>query len=130
MTRVQAIVLLLFIWICFTSPLQAFEEVTGPTDPPLLLQYRKIAPQVFTWASRAFLSAGMPGWIFRRAGSDLFSMVTQQLTLEKSDFRSPAVGFDFGVPFQSRFGSWFHGNMRGFHQIRNPVLSWTPTDCL
>ncbi|HSW40348.1 MAG TPA: hypothetical protein VLL97_12745 [Acidobacteriota bacterium] len=40
-----------------------------------------------------------------RAGSDLFDMVTRELTLEKNDFRSAAFGFDFGVPVGSHFAA-------------------------
>ena len=36
-------------------------------------------------------------WIFARAGSDLFDFVTNQLTLESSDFNAPAIGGEIGV---------------------------------
>jgi hypothetical protein len=36
------------------------------------------------------------GKFFPRAGSDLFDMVTDQLTLEKNDFRAWDIGFDGG----------------------------------
>jgi opacity protein-like surface antigen len=42
-----------------------------------------------------------------RANSDLFALITKELTLAKSDFRSPSFGFDFGVPFQSHFAAVF-----------------------
>jgi len=47
------------------------------------------------------------GYDIPRAKSDLFSMVTSKLTLEKSDFRSSSIGFDFGVFFQSHFATVF-----------------------
>jgi hypothetical protein len=55
---------------------------------------------------RAFLGVHS-GMNFPRAGSDLFDMVTRELTLEKSDFRSPVIGFDLGIPIQSRFAAVF-----------------------
>jgi opacity protein-like surface antigen len=43
-------------------------------------------------------SIGVNGqWIFASAGSDLYEFVTDQLTLEKSSFNTPAFGANFGV---------------------------------
>ncbi len=44
---------------------------------------------------------------FPNAASDLFDMVTHELTLEKKDFRSPFFGFDFGVSLQSHYALVF-----------------------
>jgi opacity protein-like surface antigen len=46
---------------------------------------------------------GNIGFNMPKAGSDIYDMVTSELTLEKSDFRATAVGFDFGVPIASHF---------------------------
>jgi len=40
---------------------------------------------------------------FPSAGSDIYDMVTHELTLEKSDFRAAAFGGEFGVPIASNF---------------------------
>jgi hypothetical protein len=43
-------------------------------------------------------SIGVRGsWIFARAGSDLFDFLHEQLTIDKSDFRAPALALDFAV---------------------------------
>jgi hypothetical protein len=48
-------------------------------------------------------SIGVRGsWVFARAGSDLFDFVTEQLTLERGDFNTPAFGFDVGVTITPR----------------------------
>lgn len=41
-------------------------------------------------------------WIFARAGSDLFDFVTSQLTLDASDFNTPAIGTELGVVVGNR----------------------------
>jgi hypothetical protein len=42
------------------------------------------------------------GWLFARAGSDLFTFVQDQLTVEKKDFNAPAMAFDVDVPVKGR----------------------------
>jgi len=42
------------------------------------------------------------GWLFERAGSDLFDFVNKQLTIEPDDFDSPTLAFDLGVALGSR----------------------------
>ncbi|HYU79233.1 MAG TPA: hypothetical protein VEK56_09615, partial [Vicinamibacterales bacterium] len=42
------------------------------------------------------------GWIFARAGSDLFDFVQQQLTLDKKDFNTPALGIDLSIAIKPR----------------------------
>ena len=126
MTRVQAIVPLLFIWIYFASPLQAFEDGTESADPPASSAVPQDRPSGFHLGSPRVFIGGHAGMDFPRAGSDLFSMVTRELTLEKSDFRSPAVGFDFGVPFKSRFAaviSWEYARTSPASESRNYVDS-------
>jgi hypothetical protein len=48
-------------------------------------------------------SASVRGsWVFARAGSDLFDFVTDQLTLESSDFNAPALGGEIGFAIGPR----------------------------
>jgi hypothetical protein len=42
------------------------------------------------------------GLLFPAAGSDIFTFVQDQLTLDKSDFNAPAIGVDVEVPFNPR----------------------------
>jgi hypothetical protein len=52
---------------------------------------------------RPTASIGLRGsWIFARAGSDLFRFVTDQLTLDKEDFNSPAFAADVAFTVTSR----------------------------
>ncbi len=48
-------------------------------------------------------SIGIRGsWVFPRAGSDLFDFVTEQLTLDKSDFNAPGIGADLTLALTPR----------------------------
>lgn len=49
------------------------------------------------------------GMNFPRAESDIFQMVTRELTLEKSDFRNPLIGFDLGITLQDHLILVFSG---------------------
>ena len=53
------------------------------------------------------------GWLFERAGSDLFTFVQEQLTVEPNDFDAPTLAFDVGVAVAPRteavFGVEFGG---------------------
>jgi hypothetical protein len=42
------------------------------------------------------------GWMMPRAGSDLFSFLHTQLTVERKDFDAPSVGMDLDIPLASR----------------------------
>ena len=42
------------------------------------------------------------GWLLERAGSDLFTFVQKQLTVEPGDFDAPTIAFDVGVTTGSR----------------------------
>jgi opacity protein-like surface antigen len=55
---------------------------------------------------RVFIG-GHIGFNFPRANSDLFDMITRELTLKKSDFRAPTFGGDIGVPIGSNFATVF-----------------------
>ena len=42
------------------------------------------------------------GWMFARAGSDLFTFVENQLTISRRDFNAPALAVDLGVAVTPR----------------------------
>lgn len=42
------------------------------------------------------------GWVFARAGSDLFTFVQDQLTVERKDFNAPAIGIDLDLSVAPR----------------------------
>jgi hypothetical protein len=71
---------------------------------------------------------GRVGVNFPRTGSvlynDIFNFVTRELTLEKTDFRAPMYGFDFGVTFHSRWAAVFgleYGRVSRLSESRNFV---------
>ena len=45
---------------------------------------------------------GRFGWVFARAGSDVFDFVTEQLTLDRSDFDAPTFEADVDVALTPR----------------------------
>jgi outer membrane protein W len=63
------------------------------------------SPDDFRIHKPSFFIGGHVGARFPRAKSDLFRMVTRELTLEKNDFRAPVFGFDLGIPFHSHFSA-------------------------
>ena len=42
------------------------------------------------------------GWVFARAGSDLYTFVERELTIDKADFNSASFASDFGIALSSR----------------------------
>jgi len=46
-------------------------------------------------------------WLFARAGSDWYDFVTNQLTVEPTDFNAPGIGFDVGVALNPRLEAQF-----------------------
>ena len=46
-------------------------------------------------------------WNMAGAGSDLFDFVTEQLTIDKSDFNGPGIGGDFALSLTQRLDSEF-----------------------
>lgn len=42
------------------------------------------------------------GWVFARAGSDLYEFVERELTIDKKDFNSANVATDFAIAWSSR----------------------------
>ena len=47
------------------------------------------------------------GWLFARAGSDLFDFLGNQLTIEDRDFHAPNIGGELGVAIGSRLEALF-----------------------
>jgi opacity protein-like surface antigen len=64
-----------------------------------------VAREGFRFNKPKLFVGGHIGLNAPRAGSDLFDLVTRELTLEKSDFRSPAFGVDLGIPIGSHFAT-------------------------
>jgi len=88
-----------------TPPLAAGESESESMDPaPVPPQ---ASPSGFRLGEPRMFIGGHAGINFPRAGSDLFDMVTRELTLGKSDFRASVVGFDFGLIFRSRYAAVF-----------------------
>jgi hypothetical protein len=53
-------------------------------------------------------SIGLRGnWVFARAGSDLFDFLHEQLTIDKRDFRAPAVAADLAFAITPRIDAVF-----------------------
>src|SRR5687767_10203345 len=46
-------------------------------------------------------------WLFARAGSDWYDFVTDQLTLDASDFNAPGFGLDVAVAIKPRIDVQF-----------------------
>ena len=58
------------------------------------------------------------GWLFARAGSDLFDFVESQLTIGRSDFNAPALAVDIGATASRRVDVLF-----GFEYSRATISS-------
>jgi hypothetical protein len=74
------------------------------------------------------------GWFFARAGSDLYTFVQDQLTVDRKDFNSPAMIFEVDVPVKDRLsavaGFEFNGsstNSEYRHLVDNNRLPITQT---
>lgn len=91
--RIHLFVLSVIMGISLAPMLQAEDSQDNPSG------FRVDAPRIFL--------GGHMGLNMPRAGSDLFDMITRELTLSKSDFRSPSFGFDFGVPFHPHLATVF-----------------------
>jgi opacity protein-like surface antigen len=90
---IRLLLLAVILGMSLTPTLQAEDSQDNPTG------FRIRAPKIFLGGH---LGLNMP-----RAESDLFGMITRELTLVKSDFRSPSFGFDLGVPFHPHFATVF-----------------------
>ena len=83
--RVVALVVL----VCFACP-QFAQGQDSPSRPDFLF-------------GRPDGSIGLRGgWVFARAGSDLYDFVERELTIDEGDFNSASVATDFGIALSSR----------------------------
>jgi hypothetical protein len=99
-SRARFAVLLIFAFILAPLTLQA-----GESDSESMQD----RPSDFMIHKPGYFLGVHAGMNFPRAESDLFQMVTRELTLEKSDFRNPPIGFDLGVILQDHFALVFSG---------------------
>lgn len=60
------------------------------------------APPDFRFAAPTMNFGVRGGWLFARAGSDIYDFTTDLLTLEKSSFNSPLFAMDFGWRISDR----------------------------
>ena len=75
-------------------------------DGPALAQQPQSPPDFLFGRSRG--SVGVRGgWLFERAGSDLFQFVQDELTVDKNDFNAPTFAVDVGVALSSRADALF-----------------------
>jgi len=82
----------------------AYAQVRSSSD------FNPRKPKVF---AGAHIGLNLPS-----ADSDIYDMVTRELTLEKSDFRAAAFGGEFGVPVASHFAV-----VAGFEHSRSKTKS-------
>jgi hypothetical protein len=73
------------------------------TDPEPTATQPQNSPSGFSIGKTRMFAGAHAGMNFPNAASDLFAQITQDLTLEKSDFQSALFGFDFGISIQSHF---------------------------
>lgn len=92
--------ILLILGLSLATPL-LFAENEMAADP-VASQNRSGNPDFSFSAPKGFVGFHF-GRLFPRADSDLFEMITSELTLEKSDFQSWDVGFDGGANLHERF---------------------------
>jgi hypothetical protein len=107
----------------------------GNNDPgPAATQAQDSQSGIHIGRTKFFLG-GHAGINFPNAASDLFDMVTRELTLEKKDFRSPCFGIDFGIAIQSHYAvvfSWEYSQASPVSESRpyvdengNPIVQTT-----
>jgi hypothetical protein len=90
------------VWVVMALGLALATDARAQGDRPA-------PPPVGNFPSADFLfgpprgTVGVRGnWLFARAGSDWFSFVTSQLSLDKQDFNAPGIATDIGVPLGRR----------------------------
>lgn len=89
--RVTLAALALAATILPTTASAQSASTTAPPGPDFLL-------------GRPRASVGMRGqFVFAAAGSDIYDFVTDQLTLDKSNFNAPAIGGELGFAIAPRF---------------------------
>ena len=94
----------------FPSFAHADDDVVPQAPPPIVrsVPAPTPAPDFLFGAPRGWL--GIRGnWLFPRAGGDLFAFVTDQLTLNRSDFHSRGMTAEGGVAFVTSFAARWCG---------------------
>jgi hypothetical protein len=102
-TRIGKWVLALLLLAIFTAP-QVF---AAGTDPEPTATQPQNSPSGFNIGKTRMFIGAHAGMNFPNAASDLFAMVTRELTLKKKDFRSPFFRVDFGYSIQSHLTAVF-----------------------
>ena len=105
--RMLIVLLSIAILSLCTLPLQAESGEPESAESSSFPAQTQGNPSGFRIREPIVYIGGHWGANFPRADSDLFDMVTRELTLEKNDFRSSTVAFDFGVLIQSHWAAVF-----------------------
>jgi opacity protein-like surface antigen len=99
--RVSRMMALLVCALALGGVLAAAQPADQPQSP-----VRMPAPDFLL--KRPIGSIGVRGnWVFARAGSDLFDFLHEQLTIDKRDFRGPAVAADLAFAITPRIDAVF-----------------------
>src|SRR5262245_796192 len=85
--------------LCAVSPARADDETTQAPEGEC--SSAGGWPDFLFGRPKAWISLSGT-WLVPRAGGDLFTFVGDQLTVERSDFRSPAFTGSFGIPLPGR----------------------------
>jgi hypothetical protein len=97
--RARAIGLVVCSWLTLFALLPSGPAYAQPADRP---QAHPGATPDFLFGGPRGSVALRGGFVFARAGSDLFDFVTNQLTIEKRDFSAPAIGAELGIAITPR----------------------------
>lgn len=100
--RAIPLISLIFIWCALHAGGEASAQQVLSREGTALNETKKAEADFLFGKPAAFFGFRM-GRFFPRLDSDLFDMVTEELTLEKSDFRSWDLGFDGGFSMNERF---------------------------
>ena len=89
---------LVYAVLGFGPPAAAAQDDPGQaTLPPA----RSATPDFFFSQPIGSISV-RGGWVFARAGSDIFTFFSEQLTLDKGDFRAPGLAADLAIALSPR----------------------------
>ena len=80
-----------FAFVVLSCVAPAFAQGQGPSPRPDFLFGRPDAS-----------IAVRGGWVFARAGSDLYQFIERELTIDKSDFNTASFATDLGIALSSR----------------------------
>ncbi|HZI78393.1 MAG TPA: hypothetical protein VFD69_02710 [Vicinamibacterales bacterium] len=89
------------VWVVVVLCLAASSEARaqGDRQPPAPIDF----PSADFLFGPPHATVGFRGnWLFARAGSDWFSFVTSQLSVDKQDFNAPGFAADVGIPLGRR----------------------------